>query len=56
MKKLVVLATVGVMMACVTGCTSPVTSPIEITSSSQMQKFENPQTGEIEWVELEVED
>ena len=27
MKKLVVLATVGVMMACVTGCTSPVTSP-----------------------------
>ena len=54
MKKMVLVILAAVMMMGVfTGCSNPVGSPIKHTTSSQMQKFENPQTGDIEWVELE---
>lgn len=50
MKKfLVVLAMVMVVMAIGTGCTSTVTH----NSTTTEMRMENPQTGDVDWINLE---
>lgn len=54
-KFLVVVVMVMMVMAIGTGCSSPVTSPIKYESHTTEIKeaVKNPQTGEVEWVNLE---
>lgn len=51
-KILVVVAMVMVVMAIGTGCSNPVTSTISYESESTNMIFENPQTGEREFIDL----
>lgn len=55
MKKrfLVMIAMVATVIAISTGCTSPITSKLSIESKSTNMIFENPRTGEVEFVDLE---
>lgn len=54
-KILVVVAMVMAVMAISTGCTSPITSELSIkTETTEIKEaVKNPQTGEVEWVNLE---
>lgn len=53
-KRLVVMvAMVMAVMAISTGCTSPITSKITYETKTTNMVMENPQTGEVEFIDLE---
>ena len=53
MRKMLVVLSAVVAMVAFTGCTNPVSSTIKYESESTNMTFENPQTGEVEFVDLE---